>query len=652
MKKELLKKVLEGLGSLFKDRGKYFDPASQNFGEVSTLLKGAPKNPLATDKQLFEAQVKQSMMADPKYTGYRKSVLGESTEDDVLEELQRLIGKDPQVINPNSARGKKMMREMQFFPKQKEGIVGTEAVKNESDRILKTMQDIEAQSKNMLTESTFLLDEQKLKNEAVDMFMREIDDGFEPTAALDRMIKKIKLSRTKQADGGRVGMMAGGISSKVLKSLLDPKLKQDIKELLLMRPKANMGMDPAKTADMQQAKNVIRDPRTDLERILKDRADGTKATPLDTMTIRELEQMVQDSPRYNNEQKAVFFKLIDKEKIRADHFYNTGEELPDDMLEMLFKQGEGDFNQGGRVGMDAGGHISEEEYKAMMKKAAEQNREDMALAGFKAFQEHMERPIQVNPPPQGFYGNINEDMSSYNIGKEIADDLYLNMGMFDPDQGDPYYSLRIAKQFNQGGRVGMFAGGSLIGKGIMEAAKLANRGVKPFGAKQTYKQNVKMTGMDELQKGMKKEFDVELYKIDKGRGGNPEAELFDLYEDIVSGKRYSMLPQATRSKMITKIEESMKNYEVDGGDYQNFRSYLFDEYKFPNETAFVDDIRRGIDKGQIKVTKAEDLLDALDRASGENVIPFKPKTKKANGGTVPPLKGPASDGMGSLFRRK
>ena len=57
-------------------------------------------------------------------------------------------------------------------------------------------------------------------------------------------------------------------------------------------------------------------------------------------------------------------------------------------------------------------------------------------------------------------------------------------------------------------------------------------------------------------------------------------------------------------------------------------------------------------RSQIKTMKAEDLLDALDRASGENVIPFKPKTKKANGGTVPPLKGPASDGMGSLFRRK
>jgi len=525
MKKELLKRILGGLGSLFKNRGQYFDPNSQNFGELGTLIKGAPKNKIATDRQLLEAQVMQRMMADPKYTGFRKSVLGETAEDDVLENLQTaFLGKDPTVINPNSARGRKMMREMQFFPKEKQGITSAKAVQDESDRILKAMRDMETQSKNMLTESTFLLDEQKLKNEAVDMFMREIDDGFEPTAALERMIRKIKLARTKQADGGRVGMKFGGLSNKALKSLLDPKLKQDIKELLLMRPKANMGMDPAKTADMQQAKNVIRDPRTDLERILKDRADGTKATPLDTMTIRELEQMVSDSPRYTDKQKAVFFKLIDKEKIRADHFYNTGEELPDDMLEMLYQQGEGNFNQGGRVGM--------------------------------------------------------------------------------------------------------FAGGSLIGKGIMEAAKLAQKGVKPFGAKQTYKQKVTKVGEDEFQKAMKQHFDKELYLINKVKGprGNPEAELFDLYEEIASKQRYSMLPEATRSKMLSQIDDSLKAMDVDGGDYQNFRAYLKDEYGFPNETAF--------------------------KETGSNVIPFKPKTKKSKGGTVPPLKGPMSDGMGSLFRSK
>ena len=548
-KGKLVKKAIEGIASLFKNRGKYFNPTSQEFGEVSTLLKGSPKNKLVSDEQMLEAEVMQRMMADPSYSSFRKSVLGESAEDDVLENLQNLIGKDPQVINPKSARGKKMMREMQFFPKQNEGITGAKAVNEESDRILKTMQDMEAQSKNMLTESTFLLDEQKLKNEALDMFMREIDDGFEPTAALERMIRKIKMSRTKQADGGRVGLLSGGLLKKLFKRGLagaPDDVAKDVDEMMLMRPKATMGMDPSKTADAQQFKNVMRDPNTDLERILKDRADGTKATPLDAKTVRELESLVQDSPRYSPEQKTAFFKLIDIEKIRADHLYNTGEELPDHVLEMLYREGAGDFNKGGRVGMFMGG----------------------IPAAFKS------------------------------------------------------------------------------------VAKLVNKGIKPFGQKQTYKQNVKMTGMDEFQKGMKKQFDVELYKIDKGRAGNPEVVLFDLYEDIVSGKRYSMLPQATRSKMITKIEESMKNNEVDGADYQNFRSYLFDEYKFPNETAFVDDIRRGIDKGQIKTMKAEDLLDALDKESGANVIPFKPKTKKANGGTVPPLKGPASDGMGSLFRRK
>ena len=229
-----------------------------------------------------------------------------------------------------------------------------------------------------------------------------------------------------------------------------------------MRPKANMGMDPAKTADVQQAVNVIRDPRTDLERILKDRADGTKATPLDTMTIRELEQMVQDSPRYNDEQKAVFFKLIDKEKIRANHFYNTGEELPDDMLEMLYQQGAGDFNQGGRVGM--------------------------------------------------------------------------------------------------------FAGGSLIGKGIMEAAKLAARGVKPFGAKQTYKQNVKNMGLSNFDQ-------VEVVtskQIDELRNANDVDGLFEMLEDVVSGKKFGMANPAQRKVLQENIEEALNDIPLNRDSRERF----------------------------------------------------------------------------------
>ena len=525
-KGKLVKKAIEGIASLFKDRGKYFNPTSQEFGEVSTLLKGSPKNKLVSDEQMFEAKVMQSMMKDPKYTDFAKSRLGESRQDKVLEDLIRMSGDD--TINLNTARGAKRLRELPFT--ERKGITGATSVDDEADRILKSMQDMETRAGTMMNESTFLMDEVKLKTEALDMFMRELDDGFEPTAALERMIRKIKMARTKQADGGRVGLVSGGLLKKLFKRGLagtPDDVVEGVDELMLMRPKASMGMDPSKTADAQQFKNVMRDPNTDLERILKDRADGTKATPLDAKTVRELESLVQDSPRYSPEQKAAFFKLIDIEKIRADHLYNTGEELPDHVLEMLYREGAGDFNKGGRVGMFMGG----------------------IPAAFKS------------------------------------------------------------------------------------VAKLVNKGIKPFGQKQTYKQNVKKVGMDEFQTAMKKNFDVELYKINKVQGpkGNPEAELFDLYEEIASKERYSMLPEATRSKMLSQIDESLKAMDVDGADYQNFRSYLFDEYKFPNETAFKETV--------VKPKSAK-------------IIPFKPKTKKANGGTVPPLKGPASDGMGSLFRRK
>ena len=133
---------------------------------------------------------------------------------------------------------------------------------------------------------------------------------------------------------------------------------------------------------------------------------------------------------------------------------------------------------------------------------------------------------------------------------------------------------------------------------------------------------------DSFQKLMKQEFDKELYLINKVKGprGNPEAELFDLYEEIASKQRYSMLPEAVRSKMLSQIDDSLKAMDVDGGDYQNFRAYLQDEYGFADSTVL--------------------------KETGSNVIPFKPKTKKSKGGTVPPLKGPMSGGMGSLFRSK
>ena len=169
-------------------------------------------------------------------------------------------------------------------------------------------------------------------------------------------------------------------------------------------------------------------------------------------------------------------------------------------------------------------------------------------------------------------------------------------------------------------------GGDLTPKPILDGTEIIGAEIDFGQLPKLLKKQMGKT--DSFQKLMKQEFDKELYLINKVKGprGNPEAELFDLYEEIASVARYDMIPKETRSKMLSQIDDSLKAMEVDGADYQNFRAYLQDEYGFANETAFKDPV--------------------------SNVIPFKPKTKKANAGTVPPLKGPASDGMGSLFRRK
>ena len=381
----------------------------------------------------------------------------------------------------------------------------------------------------------------------IDEFNRIANDsGLDE--ALIQLEKILNPKRTLNADGGRIEMMSGGIL-KGLAGLLRPKAAAAAREVSQMRPKLQMGQKPAQIGDMEQIKNIIRDPRTDLERILKERIDGTKATPIDTVTIRELEQMFLDSPRYTDKEKLVLFKFMDKEKIRANHFHNTGEELPDDMLEMLYRSGEGDFNQGGRVGMFRGG---------MGRRAKDRQKEGITgsiggLGGMstpapgtgakgpaggqtmnpnKAGVNLNERPDNIdigqidklssnfnikdlvkdysslnnNFSPNIYTGAVNPIYSGYVNEEEpsIIDTLNRynifrgNIGNFEYDIDPLKQELDASYSFNQGGRVGMFMGG--IPAALKGAAMLAKRGMKPFGQKQTYRQNVKTTGMDELQK--------------------------------------------------------------------------------------------------------------------------------------------------------
>ena len=62
-----------------------------------------------------------------------------------------------------------------------------------------------------------------------------------------------------------------------------------------------MGMKaPDKIADKKQIENVIRDPKTELERRFKDDpVTGTPATPRNQPTIDEIRDMIQKDPRYD-----------------------------------------------------------------------------------------------------------------------------------------------------------------------------------------------------------------------------------------------------------------------------------------------------------------------------------------------------------------
>jgi len=487
MKKEILERFLRGLGSLFKKRGQYFNPESPDFGELGTLIKGTSKTKPVPTKQLDEADE------------FAKKNFPEA--------------KDPEVDYETAAALKKSRKRYDLERKN-------------LNPLTKHLEDLMEESNKKLESTTnelkIQLSEMEELTKQMDEFNRIADDeGVDE--ALEQLNRILNPKRTLNADGGRIGKFKGGILG--LLKRVNPALEKD----MVKTGPFQTGHRGDVVGDMEQIKSLIRNELTDLEEIGK------------------LEDMVLESPRYGDQMKSAFMKLIDYEKFRANAIF-----------------------------------------------------ENDKLARY------------IKDDPEG--------------AEAFLQSMYAAAGS--------------QSGFNEGGRVGMFKGGKLLGEGIAQAARLVKGGKKPFGQKQTYKQKVNnaAVGGDSFQKAMKQHFDKELYLINKVKGprGNPEAELFDLYEEIASKERYSMLPEATRSKMLSEIDESLKAMDVDGADYQNFRAYLFDEYKFPNETAYKDTVK-SIDTVEDKIN---DLINKLaDDKSGElsknrNVIPFKPRNKKAKGGHI------------------
>ena len=353
--RELLKKLLGGA----KGQG------------VGSLMKPKVREGIVPPGMMQEAGVHQKMMQEPGW--YRDRILGESKMDEAMlnlgEATKHRTGWQPDPLNPVIAK-----RHREAFAKPKEeGIMQVSKIDEEVNEMLTEMRAMKDKSKTMMTEAEFKLGEMNAKDSLVDDMVREMDEGVHPRVALQRFLAAYnKLTRPQHAAGGRVGMWGGGLLKKLVGTALNPKLEKQ-----LMTPKLNLGQTPAAIGDMEQIKNVIRNPDTDLP------------------AIYELEDMIQNSTRYSDQQKQLFLRLIQKEKIRADVLWDNpkaqkmAEQDPegfDAILEQMMKEGGGDFATGGRVGLHEGGMlgsmgVEDGSYQAAQQAAAP-NHQINALQGF------------------------------------------------------------------------------------------------------------------------------------------------------------------------------------------------------------------------------------------------------------------------------
>ena len=197
-----------------------------------------------------------------------------------------------------------------------------------------------------------------------------------------------------------------------------------------------------------------------------------------------------------------------------------------------------------------------------------------------------------------------------------------------------------------GGRVEMALGGAA--KGIMEAIKLASRGIKPFGQKQTYKQKVNIKGISDDQ--FKTVFEKQLNRVpdevvDQPTGEGLAYSLRDA-EDILTGVKLGLLSQAQRTKIATAIRD-----KVSKQIYDNPVSGLGNEYLEYMDDAIgrMDDLleieKLGGDLTPKPVKGAPEFiqtdftqLNRLRDQGKDNIIPFKPREKKLKGGIAGLLK--------------
>ena len=181
-----------------------------------------------------------------------------------------------------------------------------------------------------------------------------------------------------------------------------------------------------------------------------------------------------------------------------------------------------------------------------------------------------------------------------------------------------------------GGRVGMLSGG--LAKGIMQAVIAARKGFKPFGEKQTYKQNVTKLGLAN-ENALLNNFRTKLTGImDMRQSQVPEEDLLNLFEDIATGKKYDMASPKSKQLMLGATMKGMRMRNIDGSDFQNFMADIGPKIK--NRDILPDDVKKLL----AEIDESDAFMEEIRGESSSKIIPFlfgKPrKPKKADGGII------------------
>jgi hypothetical protein len=201
---------------------------------------------------------------------------------------------------------------------------------------------------------------------------------------------------------------------------------------------------------------------------------------------------------------------------------------------------------------------------------------------------------------------------------------------------------RTTTKQKDGGRVHA-AFGKFIGEGIMQAAKLANKGIKPFGQKQTYKQKMDIRGVsnDQFNEILKKQLNRVPDEVsDEATGRGLYQSLLEA-EAIITGQKLGLLNPGQRKRIAESMTEKVKNQIYENpvpGLNNDYLEYMDDA--IGRMDAILEIEKLGGDLTPKPIYDGNEIIAAgidfsqLDKLgkNTDNVIPFKPREKKFKGG--------------------